>query len=49
VKDPAFIADAQGLRLPISPKTGEEALKTVESIYATPDDIVDAARKIAGE
>jgi len=49
VKDPAFIADAQGLRLPVSPKTAEEALSTVESIYATPDDIVQAARKIAGE
>ena len=49
VKDPAFVADAQGLRLPVSPKTGQEALRTVESIYNTPDDIVQAARKIAGE
>lgn len=49
VKDPAFIADAQSLRLPVSPKTGEEALHTVERIYATPDDIVQAARKIIGE
>jgi tripartite-type tricarboxylate transporter receptor subunit TctC len=49
VKDPQFIAEAEKLRLPISPKTGEEALKVVEDIYATPDDIVQAARKIADD
>ncbi len=46
VKDPEFIAEAKKLRLPVSPKTGEEALKIVEEIYATPDDIVAAARKV---
>ncbi len=49
VKDPKLIAEATKLRLPISPKSGLEALSTVEDIYATPDDIVQAARKIAGE
>jgi tripartite-type tricarboxylate transporter receptor subunit TctC len=49
VKDPQFIAEAEKLRLPISPKTGEEALKIVEDIYATPDDIVQAAKKISDE
>jgi tripartite-type tricarboxylate transporter receptor subunit TctC len=49
MKDMQFIAEAEKLRLPISPKTGEEALKIVEDIYATPDDIVQAARKISGE
>jgi tripartite-type tricarboxylate transporter receptor subunit TctC len=49
MKDPQFIAELQKLRLPLSPKTGEEALQVVEGIYATPDDIVQAARKIAGE
>jgi tripartite-type tricarboxylate transporter receptor subunit TctC len=49
MQDPAFVAEAQKLRLPVSPRTGEEALRTVEAIYATPDDIVQAARKIAGE
>jgi tripartite-type tricarboxylate transporter receptor subunit TctC len=49
MKDPEFIADARKGRLPVSPKSGEEALRTVEAIYATPDDIVQAARKIAGE
>jgi tripartite-type tricarboxylate transporter receptor subunit TctC len=49
MKDPQFIAEAEKLRLPISPKTGEEALKIVEDIYATPDDIVQAAKKMADE
>jgi hypothetical protein len=46
MKDSEFVAEATKLRLPISPKTGEEALKIVEDIYATPDDIVAAARKV---
>jgi tripartite-type tricarboxylate transporter receptor subunit TctC len=49
MKDPEFIADAAKIRMPVTPKSGREALRTVEDIYATPDDIVQAARKIAGE
>ena len=49
MKDPQFIAEADKLRLPVSPQTAEDAQKVVEGIYATPDDIVQAARKIAGE
>lgn len=49
VADPQFIADATKQRLPISPKNADEALKTVEAIYATPDDIVAAAKSISGE
>jgi tripartite-type tricarboxylate transporter receptor subunit TctC len=49
VQDPEFVADARKIRMPISPKSAKEALRTVEEIYATPDDIVQAARKIAGE
>jgi len=49
MQDPQFVAEAQKLRLPISPKTGEEALKVVEEIYATPGDIVAAARKVTAE
>jgi hypothetical protein len=48
-KDSQFIAEAEKLRLPISPKTGEEALAIVEAIYATPEDIVAAAKKVAAE
>jgi tripartite-type tricarboxylate transporter receptor subunit TctC len=49
MRDRDFIADAMSVRIPVSPKSGEEALRTVEGIYATPEDIVTAARKIAGE
>jgi tripartite-type tricarboxylate transporter receptor subunit TctC len=49
VKDPEFIADAAKIRMPVTPKSGDQALRTVKEIYATPDDIVQAARKIAGE
>lgn len=46
MKDPAFRADLDKLRLPFSPKTAAEALKTVGAIYASPPDIVAAAKKI---
>jgi tripartite-type tricarboxylate transporter receptor subunit TctC len=49
VADPQFAADAAKQRLPVSPKNAAEALKTVEAIYATPDDIVTAAKRISGE
>ena len=49
VKDPDFIADAAKIRMPVAPKSGRQALSTVADIYATADDIVQAARKIAGE
>jgi tripartite-type tricarboxylate transporter receptor subunit TctC len=49
MQDPQFIAELQKLRLPLSPKTGEEALKVVEEIYAAPEDIVAAARKVTAE
>lgn len=46
VTDPAFIADAKKLRLPVSPKTGEEAAQAIDELYATPKDVVAAGRKI---
>jgi tripartite-type tricarboxylate transporter receptor subunit TctC len=49
VKDPDFIAEAKKLRLPVSPRTGEEAAKAVEQLYATPPDIIAAARKVVAE
>ena len=49
MRDPDFIADARKLRMPVSPKSGADALRTVEGIYATPEEIVQAARKVAGE
>ena len=49
MQDPDFLADAAKQRLPVSPKNADEAMKTVTEIYATPDDIVAAARKIADQ
>jgi len=46
VKDPAFVAEADKLRLPVSPKNGAESLKVVEDLYAVPDDLVAEAKKI---
>ena len=46
VKDPAFVAEAEKLRLPVSPKNGDTALKVVEDIYAAPDNLVEEAKKI---
>ena len=48
-QDPQFIAEALKLRQPLSPKSGEEALRVVEEIYAAPDDVVQAARAIVGQ
>jgi tripartite-type tricarboxylate transporter receptor subunit TctC len=49
VKDPEFMADAGKLRMPVSPKSAKDAADIVQDVYATPDDIVQAGRKIAGE
>ena len=46
VKDPAFVAEAEKLRLPVSPKNGDTALKVVEDIYAAPDNLVEEAKRI---
>ena len=46
MKDPEFRTDLAKLRLPFSPKTAGEALKTVGAIYASPPDIIEAAKKI---
>lgn len=46
MKDPAFRADLDRLRLPFSPKSADEARKTVGAIYASPPDVIAAAKKI---
>lgn len=46
MKDPEFRADLDKLRLPFSPKTADEALKTVSAIYASPPDVIEAAKNI---
>ncbi len=48
MRDAAFLAEAERLRFPVTPRTGAEALKVVEEIYAAPPDLVKEAREIAG-
>ena len=49
VEDPAFIADAAKVRQPVSPTLGAAATKILDDIYATPDDIIAAARAVAND
>ena len=49
VQDPAFAADAAKQRQPVSPTLGAEATKILDEIYATPDDIIAAARAVAND
>jgi hypothetical protein len=49
VKDPAFIADAAKIRQPVSPTLGAEAANILEDVYATPPDVIAAARAVASD
>ena len=48
LRDPDFLAEAARLRFPVTPKTGAQARKVVDEIYAAPADLVQEAREIAG-
>ena len=48
MKDPDFIAEAARLRMPVTPKSGDDARRVVEEIYAAPADLVKEAREVAG-
>lgn len=49
VKDPAFIAEAQRMRLLVTPMTGQEVASRIGELYRTPADIVARAKGILGE
>ena len=44
VKDPAFLADAEKARQVVSPTLGDAAVKILDEIYSSPEDIIEAAR-----
>ena len=44
MKDPAFLADAQKINIPIDPMAGDEVTKLFESFYAAPKSIVERAK-----
>jgi tripartite-type tricarboxylate transporter receptor subunit TctC len=48
MKDPEFLADAEKAGRDISPISGEEVADMLKMLYATPPDIIKAARSILG-
>ena len=44
LKDPAFLAEAEKLKLEVSPVSGEDVDRLVAELYATPKDIVEETR-----
>jgi tripartite-type tricarboxylate transporter receptor subunit TctC len=44
LKDPAFLAEAEKLKLDVNPVTGEEVDRLIAELYASPKDIVEEAR-----
>ena len=47
--DPAFLRDAEQMRLTVTPMRGEEVARDVDALYATPADVIAKAKAIAGE
>jgi tripartite-type tricarboxylate transporter receptor subunit TctC len=49
VADPAFLSDAEKLRLTVTPMSGTQVARDVAALYAAPPDLVARAKAIAGE
>jgi tripartite-type tricarboxylate transporter receptor subunit TctC len=49
VADPAFLNEAQKLRLPVAPANGAEIARTVSELFATPADLVARARAVSDD
>jgi tripartite-type tricarboxylate transporter receptor subunit TctC len=49
VKDAQFAADAAKLRLPVMPRSGEEALEVVRGIYAASPEVMETARRLVND
>jgi tripartite-type tricarboxylate transporter receptor subunit TctC len=49
VADPAFRADAQRIKLLVTPMNGDEVARRITDLYATPADIVARAKTVLGE
>jgi len=46
MKDPRYIAEAKSLSLDVAPVTGAEIEKLIQTLYATPKDVVEQARAV---
>lgn len=49
VKDPAFVAEATKQRLPVMPRSADEAMDVVKKIYSASPATIEAARRLVGE
>jgi len=49
VADPEFLADAEKMKLLVTPMTGDVVARHVANLYATPADLVAKAKAITGE
>ena len=49
MRDPQFLAEAAKFRQPVSPTSGLAATKILDEVYATPSEIIDAARAVASD
>jgi tripartite-type tricarboxylate transporter receptor subunit TctC len=49
VSDPAFLAEAQKLRLIVTPMSGAEVDRRIADLYAVPPELVRRARAVTGE
>jgi tripartite-type tricarboxylate transporter receptor subunit TctC len=49
VADPTFRAEAQRMKLLVTPMTGAEVTRRIAELYATPADVVTRAKAIVGE
>ena len=49
MRDPQFLAEAAKLRQPVSPTSGLAATKILDEVYATPPEIIEAARAVASD
>jgi tripartite-type tricarboxylate transporter receptor subunit TctC len=49
VADPGFRAEAQRMKLLVTPMTGDEVARHIAQLYATPSDIVARAKTILGD
>ena len=49
MKDPEFLADAEKQRLLVGPDSGEVVAKRIADIYASPREVIERAREIAGD
>jgi hypothetical protein len=46
LRDAEFLADAEKLRIDITPQTGEDVQRMVENAYAAPPNVVERLKKI---